>query len=49
MKIVVVHKVQFTVTTYTNVVSITYNNGTITINNGTNHTYSSNDVKIMFV
>ena len=47
MKVVVVNKQPFTVTTYTGVVSITISGANVIINNGTNHTYVYDSVKIM--
>lgn len=49
MKVVVVNKVPFSSQTFDNVVSITYSNGNVVINNGTNHTFRFDDVKIMIV
>ena len=47
MRVVVVDKNLFTVTTYTGVVSITMNGTNIIINNGSNHTYVYDNIKIM--
>lgn len=47
MRVVVVNKALFTVTTYTGVVSITISGANVIINDGTNHTYVYDSVKIM--
>lgn len=47
MRVVVVDKNLFTVTTYTGVVSITISGTNVIINNGSNHTYVYDKVKIM--
>lgn len=49
MKVVVVNKVPFSSQTFDNVVSITYSNGNVVINNGSDHTFRFDSVKIMIV
>ena len=49
MKVVVVNKDLFTVTTYTGVVSITVSGANVIINNGTSYTYVYDKVKLMII
>ena len=51
MKVVVIEKETIHVVTYENVVSISYDDSTgiVTINNGTNHTFYFDAIKLMII
>lgn len=49
MRVVVISKVPFNTITFTNVVSITVSGSNYVINDGTNHTYSIENNRLMIL